>query len=438
MKKIVSFIILLCVLTMVTVCFAPMTAAFAAAENSDSDKQEDGNAPRVPDKDKPGNPDGRRPDRRPPHRGAMTENTPKMDSATAKSAYMVDFATGTVLYERDSDKRMPIASMVKIMTLVLTFENIGSGRMSMDQKIVISENASGMGGSQMFLDTGLEYPVSDLIKGIVVCSANDASVAIAETISGSVEEFVSLMNTKAKALGMENTCFVNVTGLPQEGQYCTAHDATIMMRELLKNKDYYQFSGIYMENFTHPDGRLTELVNTNKLVRFYKGCDAGKTGFTNEAMFCLSASAMRNNMRVVATVIGAENSKARFAEVSSMFNYAFANYAEDRLVCKDEPIVNDIEIKRGKTDRISVAADRDVYVLRKKGDGAKYDVSVELNDKLTAPIAKGSVIGKITVSDQSGNVAGTANIVALDEIQAAGYADSLKKVLMDWYTGKRK
>lgn len=408
MKKIVSLITALCFAAMLAVCFAPLHTVF---DNNTDVAQ----AAALPD-----------------------ARTPKMDAATAKSAYMVDFGTGTVLYERNPDKRMPIASMVKIMTLLLTFEHIESGHLSFDQKLVISENASGMGGSQMFLDTGLEYPVSDLIKGIVVCSANDASVAIAETISGSVEEFIVLMNERAKALGMENTSFVNVTGLPQEGQYCTARDATTMMRELLKHKDYYKFSSIYMENYTHPDGRITELVNTNKLVRFYKGCDAGKTGFTNEAMFCLSASALRNNMRVVATVIGAENSKARFAEVSSMFNYAFANYSEDRLVCKDEPIANDIEVRRGETDRITVAADRDVYVLRKKGDGAKYSVSVELNDKLIAPVAKGSVIGKVTVVDQNGNVAGTANIVALEEIQAARFKDSLKKILMDWYTGKKK
>jgi D-alanyl-D-alanine carboxypeptidase (penicillin-binding protein 5/6) len=411
MKKSVSSIIMLCVIAVFALSVSPLVAASAkndvAAEAASDPKD-------------------------------ASDRTPKIDSATAKSAYMIDFGTGTVLYERDPDKRMPIASMVKIMTLLLTFENIESGRMSFDQKIVISENASGMGGSQMFLDTGLEYPLSDLIKGVVVCSANDASVAIAETISGSVEEFITLMNERARSLGMENTCFVNVTGLPQDGQYCTARDVTTMMRELLKHKDYYRFSGIYMENYTHPDGRVTELVNTNKLVRFYKGCDAGKTGFTNEAMFCLSASALRNGMRVVATVIGAENSKARFAEVSSLFNYAFANYSEDRLVCKDEPIANNIEIRRGKSERIAVAADRDVYVLRKKGDNKEYSVRLDLNDKLKAPVAKGSVIGKLTVTDQNGAIVGTANIVALENIESAGYGDSLKKVLLDWYAAKRK
>lgn len=362
---------------------------------------------------------------------------PKIGNTSAKSAYMVDYGTGTVLYERDADKRLPIASMVKIMTLVITFDTIEAGGLSLDQKITVSENASGMGGSQMFLDSGIDYSVSDLIKGIVICSANDASVAIAETISGSVEEFVCLMNDRAKAMGMENTCFVNVTGLPEPGQYCTARDVTIMMRKLLEHKAYYKFSTIYMENYTHPDGRITELVNTNKLVRFYRGCDAGKTGFTNEAMFCLSASAFRNNTRVIVTVIGASDSKSRFAEVSSLFNYAFANYSQELIIKKDEPISNDIEVRKGKTHTITVAADKDIFILRKRGDNLKYVVGVELEETLCAPIAKGTIIGKITVTSSDGKTIGTSNIVALEDIEAAGFGDSLKKVLENWYFGKK-
>lgn len=366
------------------------------------------------------------------------ETLPQIGVTSAKSAYMVDFGTGTVLYERDPDRKMPIASMVKIMTLLLAFENIESGGLSMGQKITVSESASGMGGSQMFLDTGLEYTVSDLIKGIVICSANDASVAMAETIAGSEDEFVRLMNEKAAALGMKNTCFVNCTGLPAPGQYSTARDVTIMMRRLLEFKDYYKFSSIYMENYTHPDGRITELVNTNKLVRFYKGCDSGKTGFTNEAMFCLSASAMRNGTRVVATVIGAPDSKTRFAEVSSLFNYAFANYSQELLVKKDQPISNEIEVRKGKTDRISVAADRDIYVLRKRGDGIKYDARFEVSEKLNAPVKKGDIVGKITVISSEGKEVGTANIVALNDIGAANFGNCLIKVLKNWYCGKKK
>lgn len=363
--------------------------------------------------------------------------SPNIGKTSAKSAYMVDYGTGTVLYERNADKKLPIASMVKIMTLVIAFENIQSGNLEMDQKITISESASGMGGSQMFLDTGLDYPVSDLIKGIIICSANDASVAIAETIAGSEEEFIRLMNEKAKALGMENTNFVNVTGLPEEGQYCTAKDVTIMMRELLKYDQYYKFSTIYMENYTHPDGRITELVNTNKLVRFYKGCDGGKTGFTSEAMFCLSASATRNHTRVVATVIGANDSKSRFGEVSSLFNYAFANYSQEILVKKGEPIANDIDVCKGKTNNIAVAADRDVYILRKKGDNLKYTVGFDLQDKVIAPITKGAVIGKITVTSSDGKTIGSANIVALNDIEMAGYGDCVRKVLEDWFYNKK-
>ena len=218
---------------------------------------------------------------------AMENSEQNVVNGSARSAYLMDYDTGTVIYERNSDAKHPIASMVKIMTLLLTFENVNNGTLSLDEKLTISQTASGMGGSQMFLDAGKEYSVSDLIKGVTVVSANDASVALAEAISGSKEAFVDLMNEKAQKLGMVNTVFVNVTGLPESGQHSTAKDVSIMMRELLKNDEYYKYSGIYMENYTHPDGRISELVNTNKLIRFYNGCDAGKTGFTNDAMFCL-------------------------------------------------------------------------------------------------------------------------------------------------------
>ena len=249
-----------------------------------------------------------------------------LENFNSRAAYLIDYDTGKVLYERNPDERYPIASMVKIMTLNIAFDEIAAGRLALDQMIAISDTAAGMGGSQMFLDAGKEYSVSDLIKGITVVSANDASVAIAETIAGSKEAFIDMMNERAAAMGLENTKFVNVTGLPESGQYSTARDVTAMMRKLLGNPDYFKYSTIYMENYTHPGGRISELVNTNKLVRFYKGCDGGKTGFTNDAMYCLSATAKRGDTRVIATVLGAESSKSRNNEISTLFNYAFHNY----------------------------------------------------------------------------------------------------------------
>ena len=355
----------------------------------------------------------------------------------ARSAYLVDYDTGTVIYERNATAKHPIASMVKIMTLLLTFENVNNGELALDEKITISQTASGMGGSQMFLDAGKEYSVSDLIKGVTVVSANDASVALAEAISGSKEAFVTLMNEKAKELGMLDTVFVNVTGLPESGQYSTAKDVTIMMRELLKNEEYYKYSGIYMENYTHPDGRISELVNTNKLIRFYDGCDAGKTGFTNDAMFCLSASAKRDGTRFIATVLGAQSSKERFAEVSGMFNYAFANYKTTKIVDKTQIISNEITVKGGKCESIEICADRDICALTKKGDKTQYETSVVIDDKLKAPIKKGAVIGRVVVTSKVyGSVVGEADVVTMKDIETKSLADAIKDVADNWFFGK--
>ena len=243
----------------------------------------------------------------------------------AKSAYLMDFSTKTCLFSKEEDKRLPIASMCKIMTLLLAFEAIDAGALSFEEELMISERAASMGGSQVFLEANAKYPVKELIKSIVVCSANDSCVAMAEKIAGSEELFVEKMNARAVALGANNTLFANCTGLPKQPQYSCAKDVALMLKELLNHKEYYEFGKVWMDKFQHPEGRYTEISNTNKLVRFYDGCDGGKTGFTNEAGFCLAATAKRDNTRVISVVIGEENSAPRFEDVKTMFNYAFAN-----------------------------------------------------------------------------------------------------------------
>ncbi|MCL2631393.1 MAG: D-alanyl-D-alanine carboxypeptidase [Firmicutes bacterium] len=351
----------------------------------------------------------------------------------AKSAYLIDYNTGTVLYERNPDQKLPIASMVKIMTLVLAFESIENGTLSLNQKICVSETASGMGGSQMFLDANKEYSVSDLIKGIVVCSANDASVAIGETISGSTEEFIESMNKKAVALGMLNTVFTNVTGLPEAGHHSTARDVAKMMRELLKHKEYYNFSKIYMEDYKHPDGRITELTNTNKLVRFYKGCDAGKTGFTNEAMFCLSASAERAGMRVVATVVGSPDSKSRFAEVTSLFNHAFANYKNEKIIDANKPLENEITVLKGKHKTVEIRAENSIHLLQKKGEKLGVSVKINLPETIKAPVKKGDIVGEILVLNQKGETVAKTNVICLASVSEMKYGDGLERVLEKFF-----
>jgi D-alanyl-D-alanine carboxypeptidase (penicillin-binding protein 5/6) len=353
------------------------------------------------------------------------------ENFASKSVYLVDFNTGTELFERNSDKKLTIASMVKIMTLLLSFEAIDGGVITFDTDVQISGNAAGMGGSQVFLDENSVHKVENLLKAITVCSANDASVAMAETVSGSEEIFVAKMNERAKALGMENTVFTNCTGLPKEGQYSTARDVSKMYRELLKHKDYFRFTKVWLEDYIHPDGRKTEMTNTNKLVRFYKGCDSGKTGFTNESMYCLSASAMNGNMRVVAVVMGAETSPKRFDDAKKLFNYAFASYENKKLVEKNAEIQNDIKVKGGKTDILRIVPSRDIFALNKKGGGVKFTVEYELPTEIKAKISKGQTVGKVVVK-KDGEVVDSCGAIAADGIEKATIFDSIKKIVSKW------
>lgn len=359
-----------------------------------------------------------------------------LENFNSRAAYLIDYDTGKVLYERNPDERYPIASMVKLMTLNIAFDEIAAGRLTFDQMITISDTAAGMGGSQMFLDAGKEYSVSDLIKGITVVSANDASVAIAETIAGSKEAFIDMMNERAAAMGLENTRFVNVTGLPESGQYSTARDVTAMMRKLLGNPDYFKYSTIYMENYTHPGGRISELVNTNKLVRFYKGCDGGKTGFTNDAMYCLSATAKRGDTRVIATVLGAESSKSRNNEISTLFNYAFHNYKTVKLLEKGKAFPAEIKVEGAKDVVIELAADKDLTALEKRGEKGAYELRFVADGGLKAPIARGSLIGKVELIDKnSGETIGSAGLITLNDIEKRTLLDGIGAIFDNWFFG---
>ena len=366
--------------------------------------------------------------------------TPKKEGAnhlnnySSRSAYLVDYDTGAVLFERNADAKYPIASMVKIMTLNIVFDEIESGRLSFDEKVTVSERASSMGGSQMFLESGLEYSVNDLIKGVTVVSANDACVALAERICGSVEGFIDLMNARAVKYDMRDTKFVNVTGLPEDNQYSTAKDVSKMMKNLLKHQKYYDFSMIYLENFTHPDGRVTELTNTNKLIRFYQGCDGGKTGFTSDAMFCLSATAKRNDTRFIATVLGAESSKERNKEISDLLNFAFANYKTTKILEKGKPIESTITIKGANTNSLNLAVTEDVSLLCKKGVTPNYEIKIEMDENLKAPIRKGEKIGIVKVINTDNNsLIKETNLVTLEEIKSKSYFESLKEILENWF-----
>ncbi len=348
---------------------------------------------------------------------------------TAKSALVLDYDSGTIVYEKNKDDKFPIASMVKLMTIYLTFKNISDGHLSYDKKIKTSENASGMGGSQVFIDPYVEYRVEDLLKSVIMASANDASVALAETISGSEVAFVELMNSTAKELGMTNTLYANATGLPSPEQYSSANDCAIILKNVIKFDDYHKFSTIWMDELVHPSGRKTELVNTNKLIKYFDGCDGGKTGSTNEAGYCLSASAKRNNMRLISVIIGSKTGKDRFKESTELLNYGFANYENKEIINKDK-ILKEIETKGCKQNIAEVIATEDFYAFDKKGAKSAYDISYELPEKISAT-KMGDIIGKAIIS-KDGKVIKTIPLTVNINIEGMSLFDNFKQIIQNW------
>ena len=350
-------------------------------------------------------------------------------TVSAKSAYLTDENLNEEIFEMNADNRYPIASMVKIMTALIAFEEVDKGNVSLDEKICISHNAMSMGGSQMFLEEGLEYPMSDLLKGIIVVSANDACVAVAERVSGSEEAFVQRMNKRAEELKLKNTNFVNCTGLPAVNGYSSARDCAVMLSELLKHPKYHDYSTIWLEDYVHPDGRVTCFTNTNKLIRFYQGCDGGKTGFTNEAGFCLSATAERNGVRLISVVIGESDSKVRFEDSKKMFNYAFANYKKEVLAKSGEKI-GELTVKGGKNP-VPVGVTKDTGIFTRIGEDCGGKLVVEFKEGLRAPIEKGTVVG-VAKAIRNGKVVDEAEIITLEAIEKETYGDAIERVMGDW------
>lgn len=349
----------------------------------------------------------------------------------SKAAIIIEPNTKTIIFEKNSDKRYPIASMCKIMTLLLCFEAEQNGIIAMDKNIVVSENASKMGGSQIFIEPNCEYLTSDLIKGIIVASANDACVALAEEICGSENDFVFKMNEKAKQLGMYNTVFTNCTGLPKPGQYSTAKDVSIMFSELIKNEKYFEYSKIWTDKIIHKDNRITDITNTNKLIRFYNGCDGGKTGYTSESGHCLSACAIRNGMRLISVVISAPDSKTRFKEVSSMFNYGFNNYQIKNVLNRDKPLDLKVSILNGKKDCIEVVPERDFALLINKNQKRFIESDFVPYEKIKAPINKGDILGVVNLYENSVKI-GEVNVVSNENVLEKTYFDVIKDLIKKW------
>ena len=318
-------------------------------------------------------------------------------TVSAQSAYVFDYESGTVIYAKNEKQKLSIASMTKIMLLDLAFEKVEAGELSLDEDITVSANASGMGGSQVFLETGGVYKAGELIKSIIVASANDASVAVAERLYGSEQGAVDEMNRKAEKLGLKNTLFSNCTGLIKPTQYSTAEDVAKMLASLIRHDDYFKYSKIYLDEIEHNGGRKTTITNTNKLVRFYNGCDGGKTGYTSESGFCLAATAKRGALRLIAVVIKEADGKTRFKDVSSCFDYGFANYSAKTVLDKDVPAEVKVKVTGGKIATAKIKPQKSLCVFGRKNQ--KDDIKIEFtpNQKIKAPLYEGDEVGRFTV-----------------------------------------
>ncbi|MCM3784071.1 D-alanyl-D-alanine carboxypeptidase [Neobacillus mesonae] len=358
--------------------------------------------------------------------------TPAVDLAqSAKSAVLLDADTGTIIYEKNGHEKLPPASITKIMTMLLTMEAIKSGQLKWTDKVRASEYASSMGGSQIFLEPGEEMTVDEMLKGIAMASGNDASVAMAEKIAGSEEAFVKLMNDRAKELGMNDTHFANCNGLPVENHYSSAHDIAIMSRELLKHKEITKYTGAYQDYLRKETAKPFWLVNTNKLVRFYSGADGLKTGYTSEAKFCLSATAVKDGMRVVAVVLGEPNTKTRNSEVSNMFDYAFSQYAM-KPIYKQGDVIGKVNIEKGNVKELELIADVPYNVLMKKGASGETQQQLTVPQEIKAPIKKGQVLGKLIVTQDS-KVLKEFEIKAAVDVEKAGFWKLFKRTTSDLF-----
>lgn len=314
---------------------------------------------------------------------------------SAKSNILIEYNTGTIITENKSDEELPMASMTKMMTLLIIMERIESGKITLEDMVPISENAAAMGGSQVYLSANTQMKLDTLLKAVCIASANDAAVALAEYVAGSTEEFVRLMNEKVSALGLKHTSFKNVHGLDEEGHYSSAHDMAFIARELLKHEVILNYSSIYEDYVKHPDGTNTWIVNTNKLINYYEGLDGLKTGYTTKSGYCITATAKRNNMRLISVVMGEENNKIRNQDTMELLNYGFANYKLETIVANNSQI-GSIKVKFGKVENVNLKLVEEAVDLVNIVEENSYSYEIEKNE-VEAPVYVGDIVGKINI-----------------------------------------
>ena len=353
----------------------------------------------------------------------------------AKSAILVDSATGKVLFEKNADEALAPASMTKLGSMLIIMEAIDNGSLSLDDEVTISEEAANMGGSQVFLEAGEVYKVHDLLKGVAIASGNDAVVALAEKVAGSQNEFVAMMNERFKEIGAKNTNFVNAHGLDAEGHYSTARDMSIIARELLKHEKILEYTSIYEEYLEKNDGTKTWLVNTNKLVRFYDGVDGLKTGYTTTAGYCLTATASKDNFRLISVVMGEETSEARSSDTVKMLNYGFNTY-KINVIKKNDEVLGKVRVDGGKQDYAEIVLLKDATELLKNTEEVSdYQFKLKVNN-IKAPVKPGDIVGSALIIDSDGNIIDEVDVTVKNAIKKASILDYLLKNIKILGAGK--
>ena len=347
----------------------------------------------------------------------------------AKSAILIEASTGEVLYSKNANQRLAPASMTKMMSLIIIMENIENGNLKWNDIVVVSKNAAGMGGSQIFLEVNEMMTVEDLVKGICVASGNDATVALAEKIAGTEASFVKLMNEKVKILGLKNTNFVNSTGLDAKNHYSSAYDMAIIARELVKHERVLKFSSIYEDYLRKNTENSFWLVNTNKLVKYYSYIDGLKTGYTSDAGYCLTATGKKKGMRLISVVMGEETNEKRTSDTMAMLDYGFNMYNVTTIVDKDKPL-GMVKVNLGENEQVQVYAKDNITVLN-NSQKSKKNITYEIEtEKIIAPVKVGDIVGKIIVYEDS-RFSYEVELVVIDEIKKANILKIMIRNLKD-------
>lgn len=354
----------------------------------------------------------------------------------AKSAILIDASTGQILFEKNSHEKLAPASMTKIMSMLVIVESIEKGIIHWDDMVTASSNASGMGGSQILLETGEQMKVEDMFKGVAVASGNDAVVALAEAVAGTTDEFVKMMNDKVKELGLKDTNFKNPHGLDDANHYSSAYDMAMIARELVKHEKVLTFTSIYEDYLRKGTSKEFWLVNTNKLVRFYNGVDGLKTGYTTEAGYCLTATAKKNDMRLISVVMGEESNGLRTSETSSLLDYGFAQYKSTELV-KQGDVVTEVQIEKAKNQNVSIITKDNASILSKKTE-KMGDITYETKlDKIKAPVKKGDKVGTLKVKED-GKLIKEITLTVKQDVKEANILELYGRYLKNMIIGNIK